>query len=440
MGAAVGSSIAFADWMEWSLETKVVASALVVAGLSLVLGVLVRVPRLDRNLLGLWTAPVVGGLAFGALSLSSPEVARWPAGGAVALAFASGSVALALAAAPLGWDGVREGSAVMLMAAGGILAYGVSATPTQVVLAAAVVGTLGSLAAAAIEGAGDDHLALLRPWDRSALAVGVVGAATSVVVATDLLPERPMLVVALLLLGLDLAAVGLAGRYRSLLTLSPVPLGAAWLVFASEALTGNPQWYTVPVGCTLLVVVGLARWQRRRAGLDPMTPSIVVLDLLGCLLVVSAALIQIVVDSVAYGLLAVLFGALIAGWGVLTRVRRRLVFGAATIALALALMILVPLVGLVPKAGGPAIWLTIAAAGLIAIVVAAFIEQGRNTVLRMARSFRELTEGWEGWSTTDHAGPDPGPRPAAPAGPNGPAGPDDPVGQGDPVGQDDLVR
>ncbi|MGZ4785281.1 MAG: hypothetical protein ACXV5S_06390, partial [Acidimicrobiales bacterium] len=368
VAASVGAWVAFADWVGWNLEAQVVATALGVTGLSLLLGVLVRVPRLDRNLIGLWAAPVVAGLAFGALSLQSPLVERWPAGGAVALAFAAAAVALVLAATPLGREGIREAAAVMMMAAGGILAYATAATSVQVVVATAMVGTIASLAAAAIEGSGDDQLGILRPWDRPMLAVAGLTAATSVAVASDLLPARPMLVVALLLLGIDLAALGLAGRFPALLTVSPVPLGVAWLVFASEALTGNAQWFTVPVGCTLLTVVGLARWQRRRAGLDPMTPSIVVLDVLGCLLVVSAALIQIVVDNIAYGLLAVLLGALVAGWGVLTRVRRRLVLGAATIALAVALMILVPLIGLIPQGGSPALWLTVVAAGLIAIV------------------------------------------------------------------------
>ena len=396
--ATVGAAISFAAWVGWSLETEVVASALAVAVLSLVLGLITRVPRVDRIMIGLWTTPVAAGLAFAATSLSSPEVDRWPAGGAVALAFAAGAVALAIAATPLGLDGMRELAAVMFVAAGGSLAYGIDATPTQVVVVSALVGTLMSLVAAAIEGTGDEQLRFLRPWARSALAVAAISALTSIAVAADLLPQRPVLVASLLLLGLDLATLGLAGRRPVLLTASPVPIGLAWLVFASEALEGNPQWFTVPVGVTLLTVVGLARWQRRRAGLDPLTAPIVLLELLGCLLVVSASLMQIVVDNIAYGLLAVLLGALIAGWGVLTRVRRRLVFGAATIALAVALMVLVPLVGLIPEAGSPALWLTVAAAGLVAIVVAAFIEQGRNTVLRMAKSFRQLTEGWEGWT------------------------------------------
>lgn len=398
MTASMGAWISLADWAGWNLETQVIATALGVAVLALLVGALVRVPRLDRNVIGLWVIPVATGVTFAAIELSSPLVDRWPAGGAVALAFAAAAVAVASAAGPVGYEGMREGSAVLAMTAGGILAYAVAATPAAIVVVTAVVGTIASLVVAATEGVDDDRLAFLRPWDRSMLAVAFVGATSSVVLATDLLPARPMLVVALLLLGLDLAAVGLAGRHPGLLPAAPVPLGVAWLVFASEALTGNAQWFTVPVGLTLLVVVGLARRQRRGAGLDPVTPAIVALDVLGCLLVVSAALIQIVVDDIAYGLLAVLLGVLVAGWGVLTRVRRRLVIGAATVALAVALMILVPLIGLIPHAGSPVLWLTVAAAGLIAIVVAAFIEQGRNTVRRVTRSFRELTEGWEGWT------------------------------------------
>ena len=64
------------------------------------------------------------------------------------------------------------------------------------------------------------------------------------------------------------------GDDRLALVAAPVPIGAAWLVFASEALTGNPQWFTVPTGLTLLAVVGLTRIQDAgRATIRSRRPS-----------------------------------------------------------------------------------------------------------------------------------------------------------------------
>ena len=398
--SAAGAWIALGVWAEWTLETAVVMTALVVAALALVLGACTRIPRLDQGVIGLWSAPVVVGLFFGVIELSSTQVDRWPPGGVVAMALAAAAVGAASAATPTGQGWLRQAAAGLVLAAGWVLAYAATATASQIVVSTAVVGALVTFFVAAIETADDDRVAVLRPWVQPGQVVGVIAAVTSVGVAFHELPARPLLVAALLLVGVDMAALGLVGRRPTLLTLAPVPIGFAWLVFASEALTGNAQWFTVPIGCTLLAVVALARWQRRREGLDAVTTPIVVLDTLGMVLVVSAALVQTVTENIAYGLLGVVLGGLLAGWGVLTRVRRRLMFGAATIALAVALMVLVPLAGLLPQARSPLLWLAIAALGLVAIVVAAFIERGRSTVVRMTRSFLDLTSGWEGWSAT----------------------------------------
>jgi cell division protein FtsW (lipid II flippase) len=87
-----------------------------------------------------------------------------------------------------------------------------------------------------------------------------------------------------------------------------------------------------------------------------------------------------------------LLGLGLIGFGVLTRVRRRALFGVATFVLSLVLMIVVPLVGLTPQFSGPALWITIAAVGLVAIFVAAFLEQGRRAVTQAVARLRELTK------------------------------------------------
>jgi len=57
--------------------------------------------------------------------------------------------------------------------------------------------------------------------------------------------------------------------------------------------------------------------------------------------------------------------------------------------------VIVPLVGLVPKVGGPGLWLAIAALGVTAILVAAFLEQGRTATRRGVQRLRDLTSDWE---------------------------------------------
>ena len=83
----------------------------------------------------------------------------------------------------------------------------------------------------------------------------------------------------------------------------------------------------------------------------------------------------------------------------LTKVRRRVVFGAGTVTLAVVLMVVVPLAGLLPGgAPAPALWLAIAGVGMVAIVVAALLEQGRAVAHKAIIGFRDATKDWEGWS------------------------------------------
>jgi hypothetical protein len=111
--------------------------------------------------------------------------------------------------------------------------------------------------------------------------------------------------------------------------------------------------------------------------------------------VVGAALAQTVVQSAVYAVVAIALGLGLGGWGVVTRVRRRVAFGAGTVALAAALMLIAPLADLVPRVRGPALWLTIAGIGLVAILVAAFLERGRTAVSRAVTTLREATADWE---------------------------------------------
>lgn len=400
--AAVPGWIALADAQHWTVATSTQATAAVVGVLALVLAAALRLPTPDRRWAGLWAGLVPGGLVFCTAVLLGGTVPRWPTGAAVAGALTAAALASAIAAAPAGLGWLRETAAVLLATAGLVLGFGLTATATQIVAVAGTVGILATLVVSTMTVTGRNRPAGADPWIRPILVLAAIATVATALTALAQWPERPLLVAALLLLGLDLTALGLTGRRPLALVAAPVPIGAAWLVFASEALTGNPQWFTVPAGLTLLAVVGLTRVQERRTGHDPASAPIVVLDLLGSALIVGGALALTVVDNVAYGLLAIALGATIAVWGVLTKVRRRVVFGATTITLAVLLLVVVPLAGLIPHAGGPALWLALAGVGLVAITVAALLEQGRALAHRAITGFRDATEGWEGWSTHPH--------------------------------------
>ncbi|HEY5156296.1 MAG TPA: hypothetical protein VIJ47_16255, partial [Acidimicrobiales bacterium] len=261
---------------------------------------------------------------------------------------------------------------------------------TQIVVGTSAVATLMTLLV--VSGSSFERV---TAWIRPGLILGTLAAGTGIVVAVGELPQRPLLVAALLVVGLDSAALGLAGRYSLLLEASPIPICLAWLTFATEALTGNPQWFTLPIGVTVLVIVGLARWDRQRHEQVRSTPTLVALEYLGMLLVVSPALVQIVAADLWYVLLAIAEGGALVVWGALTRVRRRALFGVVAIVVGAALVLIVPLVDLAPKVRGPWLWLTIAAVGLVTVLVAAFLEQGRGAAQRAVTKLRELTSEWE---------------------------------------------
>ena len=388
--AAGGAWCSLVWWRGWDVEQTVVATAVASAVVLSVLAVATRWARLGLDWLATWVALPVVGLAFAAVELGSPEVPRSPARFVVAAALAVASVSAALLASPTGQDWLRESSVLLLVAAGALAGNAVGLSPTAwVSLSAsfAVVAMVGGLVLHLTERA--------TAWRRPTLVLAASATGVALAVSASELPDRPLLVAALLVAGVELSALGLVTRRAGWLVASTATLLSAWLVFASEALTGDPQWFTVPSGLAVLVMVAFVRWDRRRTDLDPAAPAIVGLDLVGMALVVGSALVQTVGDSPSYGLVAVALGLGLAAFGVLSRVRRRLFFGAATVILALVLIVVPPLVGLVDEIRGWVPWALLAGVGIVALLVAAFLEQGRRFVRTSVQRFSELTEGWE---------------------------------------------
>jgi hypothetical protein len=236
-----------------------------------------------------------------------------------------------------------------------------------------------------------------QTWQRPPLVLGVAFAAGAILVALGpaLTHDSMLLVPGLAASAIQAAAVGIVLRNSRVEMLSPVLACAAWLVFSSQAMGDNAQWVTVPLGLAILTVVELWRQDRKQRGGRLAATEIVVLELTGVAFLVGAALVQTVTVAVAYAALAAVLGLAVISWGVLTRVRRRLAAGALIVLASLVLLIAVPLVGLMPAWQGAALWVLIAAVGLVALLIASFLEQGKAAAHKGMSRFGEATAGWE---------------------------------------------
>ncbi len=355
-----------------------------------------RARVLTRDWVTVWAGlGVVGlGVAGGfASELDSSTAGLAVAGG---VAFVAG--ASAIAASPSGEAWMREASSFLLVAAAVIAASSIDLGAAAIVAVASGAGIVAVLAAAALTArrpAFRSGTEPASPWLRPAVLLAGLASVIAVGAACTELPGRELLVPALAVAGLEAAVLGLALRRFEVLAASPVLLCASWLAFASEALTGEPQWFTVPIGITVLAVEGLAGAAIRARGGHPAMDVLRALDYVGMAFVVGAALAQTVVEGPVYGLIGAALGAALAAWGAATRVRRRAIFGAGSIALSLLLMLAVPLADLVPRLEGAALWATVAALGLVAIVIAALLEQGRRRIRTTVARIEELTHDWE---------------------------------------------
>jgi hypothetical protein len=191
------------------------------------------------------------------------------------------------------------------------------------------------------------------------------------------------------------ATLGIVLRSNAALVFAPLFACTAWIVFAADALAGSAQWYTVPIGLTLLVVVALVRRDARGRGRDPSAASVVALEMVGIAFVVGAALVQSVTTSLVYTAVALALGLAIGAWGVVTKVRRRVAAGVAIVVAAMVLLVALPLVQLLPAWSSALLWACIAGVGILALLAATLLEQGRSVVRRVLKGFGELTEGWE---------------------------------------------
>jgi hypothetical protein len=387
--AAVGAWGAGLIWRDVSPGTAVEVTSVAAGGLVLLAAGAARVMAAAREWARVWGGAVLAVTVVAAAALASPVV---PAGAGrfAAAGLAAAALGCALAAAPLRVALLRETAAACAVAAGLVWAYGISASLDVVTWGAVVAG----LAACA---------SLLTPWlrrgtaawVRPALAASAASTGVALGAASAALPDRHLLIPAFILGGVLAVALAVGTHRPAVAAVTPIPLCAAWLVYASEALTGQPQWFTVPLGAALLSVAVLLRSARRADGRPVATPDVISLEVAGMGLIVGASLVQSVTENSLYALVAAGLGLAIAGWGALTRVRRRLFGGMIAIVMSLLLLIVVPLAPLVSHVGGVTVWLVLAGAGIVAIVAAALLDTTRSAIKHRITRLTELTRDWE---------------------------------------------
>lgn len=391
IGGAVAASL---SWQQasiwWDLPVQRTAD-LTVAGAAL-LALVAAVALSVRPSLRSWALTWGGVATIVAVGTGLATMTSQTLSVSVPVVAGSGLLTLAwgVAAQTLGAMWLRGGAVAMLVATETqwlSMVEATAAAQVAVLTVTAALATLVSLAPAVLPGS--------AAWQRPALGLGAVTTLGAIVVAAGQLPEPTLLVPTFLVAAGVLAVAGVALSSVWLRVLAPMFACAAWVVFAAEALGDNPQWYTLPMGLALLVAVALLRQDARARGGDPTAPGIVTLELVGIAFVVGASIVQAVTDSLAYIALALLLGAAVGAWGLLTRVRRRVVAGGVVVIAAVVVLLAVPLVSLLPGWQGTALWMFLAGAGLVALLAATAIEKGRIVARKALARYEALGDEWE---------------------------------------------
>ena len=388
---AFGAWLSLTSWLDWTARQTVDRTVLLGAGVALVSAALLRWTRADRTVVG-----VRGGLAVAAATLTpfAPNLTfgdgSFVVTSSTLAAAAVVAVALGIAARPLAAQGLRYVALAYALAAGAQTSYLFGWTSAQLVAALSV--TAAATSVALLLPVGRD---LWASWRGPDVTLALIASLTGVGVAMTQLPDTGLLTVALLVCAGVSSAIAVETRSLLAQLCTPVLVCAAWIVYAAGALDGNPQWFAVPVGLTILVIVGLLRHRLRATGDDPAASEVVLLESTGVACIVTPSFVQAFTVGLGYAALACFLGLLVAGWGMLTQVRRRVTTGAVVCLAALLVLVGVPMSRLLPAWTGVTLWVTIAGIGLLAIVGATLLEKGRAVVRAGITSFREMTEGWE---------------------------------------------
>lgn len=387
--ALAGAVIELGVWVELSKDQAAVTAALAGGAVVASTGVAVRWAGMSLEWVASWASTAMLALALAAGACFAGVVGHEAPGFAVAGGFGMAALGIALIAEPLRQPWLRETSAALAAASGAALLFALQPGSTELVFV-----TMGTgLAATAVMAVAQTFWSSSR-WIRPLAIFGSAATAGALSVAGYELPRRDLLAAALLAAGAQSAVGGFVFRHLGPLLISPVLLCASWFTFATESLSGNPQWYTVPVGLTLIAIDELERDHYRRVGQRP-TPPVIALEYIAMAFVVGSALAQEIATSLAYGLLALGLGLILAIWGLATHVRRRLFFGGGTATLAVLLMIAVPTAASAPGWSGPSLWVAVSILGLVAMAIAAGIEQGHARLHHFLVHMGQSLHDWE---------------------------------------------
>jgi hypothetical protein len=387
---AVGSGLALwgwgatVAWRGWWPDPALAATSVGAGLVAVAIGASLREGRIAHRTAAPWAAAAL--LAELAV-VATVSVGDHPAAVGLAIGLALWALALGVTAEPLGFSWLREAAVVPAAGSGLALIYSQQATGGTIVLVVAGVGLmLGVLGV---------WLMMTREslWGRPVLIGSAAADLTAGIAGLSLLPEVESLVIVLVAIGVKL--LGLSVVFRSPMTGGGAvwSLTGAWLLFAGEAVAGNPQWFVAPVGVGLAATSDLVLWQRRRSGSSGV--NLLPVDVVAAALIVGPSLVQTVTRSVAYGVLVMTLGGLLVGWGTATRIRRRLVIGATSVALGALMLLVVPLARIIPQFRGPALWATVIVLGMALIGAAVAIERGRSRLRLTIGRLRDLTADWE---------------------------------------------
>jgi hypothetical protein len=391
--AAAGACVAAADWLALGDQVAVDATVAGAGAIAFLAAVVAVLRPVDRGWVLGWGGVATGLVLVGGVTAAAPQAApvtdvgpSWWVTAGVALVAA----AHAVAARPVALPGLRVAAAVLGLGALGAGLRTAGADADVYVAALAVVSVVSALAVVAWHTAGR-----AASWTGPGLVFGGLAVGWGIVVAAVSPADSLLLVPALGAAAVQSAAAGVVLDEVLLRMAAPLLACGAWLAFALEALDGNPQWVTVPIGLAILAVVGFWRADRRQAGLDLAPAPVVLLEGLGVAFLVGSALVQAFSDGPQYAALVSAIGLGITSWGGITQVRRRLVTGAALAVAGLVILVGIPLVRLLPAWEGAALWLLVGGVGVALVLVATMLERGRAAVRAGVARVRDLTEGWE---------------------------------------------
>jgi hypothetical protein len=346
--------------------------------------------RSDSRLLGLvraWVGLGAVGVLVAAVrvyGLGELDVAGyWIAGGLVALA-----AGLAMGAEPLLLGVLRDLSGLTALTA--LLTVSSSAgwsdlSIATIILLIAASSTLASL-----------WLWRRRSesvWARPLVVLGVMANLIAASLAMGQLPARGLLIGVLVAVGVQTIAIGLIRGAAGVLAIGPPLLGAAFILSVAESVGGSAQWYTTPLGLVLLSEVEILRSLPRFSAPDADRSPIVILEWVALGILAAPPLVEMFTTTLYLGVLALAVAVAVFIWGVVTRVRRRVVAAGSLAVATLVLLIFAAAAGSAPASAF--FWIVAVGIGFSVMLVAGLLEAYRSKKGRTMSRLDQLMSGWE---------------------------------------------